>query len=283
MIYAFHSTNSYKTLERGSERQFLELVSCTKHQFYEKYLWKILPSEKHTLVYVLSGSVQIRDTDKKIYKNHLLLSPRFARLDLEMERGTELIKIVFFASPIVPVLKDGCQSGPLILSGNYPQRNKLCQICNCKKTVVGVKEAILLDFLNDFNKNILVSSTELSLYNRACAWVEAHASCAISAQDVAIAMNCSRAHLNRIFKSIDSECLSDKIVQFRLKRIKDMCRIKSISISEIANKLGFYSTELLCKFFKYHTGISISKYRESLTFNQLHGQQKAKHIQPVGK
>ncbi|MBR2018907.1 MAG: helix-turn-helix transcriptional regulator [Clostridia bacterium] len=263
MIYTMNPTNQYATLERDSEQHFLELASCAKHHFCENHIWKILPSDQYTLICILSGSIRIQDFDREIVRNDTLLCLNFSRLNLEIERNTEFIKITFRASPIAPILN--CRQGgtPLVVSGNFPQIKKLYQMNNNKKIVVGVKEAILLDFLNDFNEHMNASSSELSLYKRACKWAETHSDAAISAQDVAIALNCSRAHLNRVMKLIDGECLSEKIVRYRLERIKNLCLIENIAIWEIANRLGFYSPELLCKFFKYHTGMSISEYKRS--------------------
>ncbi len=263
MICITNSANQYSALKRVPEQQFLELVSCTKHSFFENYSWKIVPSDKHTLIYMLSGSMRVKEINKSIVKNDALLVRDFSRLSMEIEGNTEFAKIDFFASPIVPVLTCWCEGTALVTSGKYPQISKLYKMSNNKKTLLGVKEAVLLDLLNDINEHMNATSSELSLYKRACEWVEIHSDSAISAQDVADSLNCSRAHLNRVIKLIDGECLSDKIIRYRLERIKSMCHIEDITVTEIANRLGFYSAELLCKFFKYHTGRSISEYRKS--------------------
>ncbi len=263
MIYTINSANKYAMLERDSEQHFLEFSSCSKHYFCGNHVWKILPTDQHILICILSGSIQIKDIDRELVKGDILLSTNFSSLNLKIERNTEFIKIVFRASPIMPVLNCQRQRAPLVISGSFPQIKKLYQMNNYNKIIVGVKEAILLDFLNDFNEYVNASSAEVSLYKRACEWVETHADTAISAQDVADALNCSRAHLNRVMKLIDEECLSEKIVRCRLEKIKNLCLIENILISEIASNLGFYSTELLCKFFKYHTGMSISEYKRN--------------------
>ena len=228
MIYTLNSANQYEGLGRKSEQQFLEFVSCTKHLFYKNYVWNITPSDKHTLICMLSGSMRIKEIDREIVKNDILLSPHFSRLHLEIERSAEFIKIVFGASPILPILKYPHEGTPFVTSGNFPQINKLYQMSNNKKSVVGIKEAILFDLLNDFNEHVNASAAELSIYKRACEWVEAHADSSISAQDVAVALNCTRTHLKRVMKLVDGECLSIKIVRHRLERIKNMCSIKNV-------------------------------------------------------
>ena len=83
----------------------------------------------------------------------------------------------------------------------------------------------------------------------------------ITAENVADALDRSRAYLNRVIKSVDGSCLSEKIISSRIKRIQNLCSVENLSLAEISQKLDFYSPELLCKFFKYHTGMSVSDYR----------------------
>ena len=103
--------------------------------------------------------------------------------------------------------------------------------------------------------------SEIDLYQQACDWIEKNSERAITSQEVAMAVGCSRAYLNRSVKSACGECLSAVIARHRLERIKNLCDSGNMSVSEIASRLNFYSAELLCKFFKYHEGISINIYR----------------------
>ena len=120
---------------------------------------------------------------------------------------------------------------------------------------------MLLELLCDMNDYRNATRAEFALYRQACDWIEKNAERAITSQEVAIVIGCSRAYLNRVVTAACGECLSDVIAQYRLERIKNFCDSGGISVSEIAHRLGFYSTELLCKFFKYHEGVSINKYK----------------------
>ena len=44
----------------------------------------------------------------------------------------------------------------------------------------------------------------------------------------------------------------------------DKTEAVSVTATEIADILGFYSTEQLCKFFRYHEGISINEYKRRI-------------------
>ncbi len=260
MLYTIDNANKYENMERSVEKHFLELLSCKKHQFGEDYLWRVSPSDKYELFCVLSGGIRIRGEEKSLGKGAVALVRSCSRYDIDVEGGSVIVRIAFFASAILPILARSKDSPFFSASGSFPQINKLRQMSNNRNTVTGVKEAVLLDLLNDLNEYARASQSELLLYQRACEWIEAHSDKAISARDVATALGCSRAHLGRTIKLIGGDTLGERIAACRVARIKNMCRIEKAAVSEIASRLGFYSSELLCKFFKYHTGISISEY-----------------------
>ena len=61
--------------------------------------------------------------------------------------------------------------------------------------------------------------------------------------------------------SVGGISLSKKIASYRLERIKKLSALNSYGAEDIAKALDFYSAELLCKYVKYHTGISFSEYK----------------------
>lgn len=256
--------NDYADEQRYGDIPFLELVSCTKYSFLKGTTKKVIPTDKYELFCVLSGSVCIvsdKISDKKrIDKNGILLIRQFSQTKLEIEENTELVHICFAASHMLPILNDETTHPFSCIFTNTSLINKLYRLSCSKKVIPGIKEAVLLELLNDINDHSTASHSEFSLYLRACDWIESNSSTAISSQDVSVAMGCSRAHLNRVVKMISGECLSGMIARYRLERVKNLCDSGNISVTEVAQRLDFYSTELLCKFFKYHEGVSISEY-----------------------
>ena len=252
--------NDYADEQRDGEIPFLELVSCTKYSFFKETTKKVIPTDKYELFCVLSGCVCIANIKKRIDKNGILLIRQFSRTKLEIEENTELVHICFAASPMLPILNNETNQTFSCTFTNTSLINKLYRLSCNKKVLPGIKEAVLLELLNDINDHSTASHSEFSLYLRACDWIENNSSRAITSQDVAAAMGCSRAHLNRVVKMISGECLSGMIARYRLERVKNLCDSGNVSVTEVAQRLDFYSTELLCKFFKYHEGVSISKY-----------------------
>ena len=129
-----------------------------------------------------------------------------------------------------------------------------------------MNEGLLLNVLNTLNLLCDSPSAELNLYQNCCQWIEQHIACYITAKTVAEAMNCTVAHLNRVIKKHSGKCLSTNIAERRVSAIKYLIKEQTLTTKEIADRLAFESTELLCKFFKYHTGISIKEYREKALF-----------------
>jgi AraC-like DNA-binding protein len=255
--------NKYVGGGRESEACFLDMTSCVKKRFFKDSESKVTPSDKYELFCVICGEVYLPDAKKTIRKNGIILIRNFSKAKLEIKESSEIVHIVFSASHTLPILTD-C-TGQMFFEGfaSFSLIDKLHRI-SCKKNgISGIKEALLLELLCDMNDYRNATRAELALYRQACDWIEKNAERAITSQEVAIAIGCSRAYLNRVVKAACGECLSDVIAQYRLERIKNFCDSGGLSVSEIAHRLGFYSTELLCKFFKYHEGVSINKYKNS--------------------
>lgn len=267
MIYVEEETQKYQNSQRTPSRYCVELVSCSKRRQEANCRWNIF-SEYHVVIYILSGTIRVGNSCKSVRKNSILIVPHFSSVELTAEDSLEWIQIVFGTSFNLSFLKE---NAPTIFPDStrlHEQIHNLYQSVGHRHVLPGVAEAMLLTLLDEINQNTCGDPGEIALYRDACRWMEEHSQYAITATDVARAMKCSRAHLNRIMKSVDGQCLSEKLAQFRLERIKDLCCAKHLSTAHIAERLGFYSAELLCKFFKYHAGLSITEYRENCRLDQ---------------
>ena len=256
--------NKYIGDKRDGETHFLELVYCKRYQFCKESTIMVTPTDKYELFCVISGEVYITSAKKRMNKNSIILIKKFSRIKLEIKENTEIVHIAFTASDILPSLSNSDNLLLLENFGNFSLINKLYRFASNKNHGFGIKEALLLELLYDINDYSIAAHSEITLYKRACDWIEKNSVRAITSQDVALAMNHSRAYLNRIIKTISGECLSDVVARCRLERVKNLCDGGNISVSEIANRLDFSSVELLCKFFKYHEGISITEYKKKI-------------------
>lgn len=94
----------------------------------------------------------------------------------------------------------------------------------------------------------------------------------LKATDIAIRYNYNEDYLNRLFKKRLGVGLKKYIDSARLDAIKSNLLMSNLSLTEIAFRYGFDEYKYLLKFFKYHEGISPSKYRDA--YYGMHTNQK---------
>lgn len=256
--------NKYIEGQRDNAAYFLDIVYCTKNQFCKETVKSVAPTDIFELFCVISGEVCLSNSKKRLGRNNILLIRKFSQTELKIKENTEVIRIGFTTSLRLSFLERRDDLAFFESSAIFSLINKLYRLVCLKKQDLGIKEALLLELLYEMNDHGKATLSEMELYHYACDWIEKNSVRAITAQDVASALNCSRAHLNRVVKAANGECLGNIIARYRLERIKNLCDSGGISVSEIAYRLGFYSTELLCKFFKYHEGVSINKYKSNM-------------------
>lgn len=72
----------------------------------------------------------------------------------------------------------------------------------------------------------------------------------------------SSSHLSRLFKQTTGENLSVFIIRFKLEKAAELLLIKpEMSVKDIGESLGYYSSAYFTKLFKDHYGITPSQYR----------------------
>lgn len=101
------------------------------------------------------------------------------------------------------------------------------------------------------------------IVDQAIAFIEEHATQAITPNDVAHAMDRSRRLLDIRFHETRGISLSQAIDDARIRLCKEMLSRRSKSLSDISDALGFTKVDQLCRYFKRHTGMSISRFRGS--------------------
>ena len=99
-------------------------------------------------------------------------------------------------------------------------------------------------------------------------WVKRNRRAAIKTAEIARHFGYSEDYLNRIFKKSAKTSLKKYVDTTRLEGIKRELLVGSQTLSEIADGYGFPEYKYFIKFFKYHTGISPRKYRE--TYYNMH-------------
>lgn len=259
MIYITEN-KKYDSNTRETKPTTLSITKIQKLHFEVNSFYRCNILENEALFLVGTGSINF--DNRVITDGNLIFIPKFSNYNFKINQQAELFEIIFdYSSPLFKSFKK-----PNILKASlYIQElfNQMYYNTLHSDNILGVNEGLLLNILNIlYNSNF----SQLSLYQKCYEWIESNSSLPITAENVADAMSCTVAHLNRIVKKASPKCLSELIADARINKIKQLIKFSNLSTITIAEKLGFGSAELLRKFFKYHTGISISEYQKHYTF-----------------
>ena len=83
----------------------------------------------------------------------------------------------------------------------------------------------------------------------------------ITVHDIALHFGLSDDYVTRIFYKYEHITLKAYINQLKIKRIEEYLISTNTSLQVIAKKLSFPNVSALSKFYKYHTGRTITQYR----------------------
>ena len=123
-------------------------------------------------------------------------------------------------------------------------------------------EVILLEILMELSQPDADIGESGQLYQRFCRYCDAHLCEGLDAETVSAALGCHRDHLNRVIKRFCGRSFRDYVVAVRLEAAQTLLLHTEMSIAQIAQEVGFSTTELFIKFFRYHAKTTPSRYRD---------------------
>lgn len=260
MLYIV-GNKKYISGEREPKQTSLTILRLQKLHLENSFVYHTNSTENDALFLVSSGSIE--SENKIIESGNIVYISKYSDFNFFATKPTELFEIVFeysenlfFSSNRSYIFKAPLDTQELF--------NKIYRNHSFCGNLPGVNEGLLLSILNTLNILYNSYSAELSLYHKCNEWIEQNVSRPITAEYTAEAMGCTVVHLNRTVKKYSNKCLSEIIAEKRLSAIKHFVKFSNNSTQEIAFKLGFESAELLRKFFKYHTGVSLKEYRKTM-------------------
>lgn len=257
MIYTVDDNKYYSLGKREVERVSLSIIQIKEHRLDDGNFFSSKVTQSKALFLVTSGSIIINDTEIK--KGSVVYISKFTNYKFSAAEPAHIIEILFdYSDDYLPLFRENFRilEAPLEI---IEYINRIYYNKFYINTLTGVNEALMLNVLNMLNILCDSYSAELGLYQEFCKWLESSNN--ITAEQAADAMGCSVAHLNRTVKKYSGKCLSAVISERKILEIKMLIQYSNSSTKEITRKLGFESPELLRKFFKYHTGISLKDYK----------------------
>ena len=258
MIYTFNENLKYANGERVVKQIPVDVTDCKKYDLENNYVLKSNLCENHILFLIISGVVNFKNED--IHEGSIIYISKFSSFTLTCIKQASIIEIAFEYNNKITLFDKPFR----IIDASLEAKDYIEKIYSTKffkTSLPGTKEGLLISLLSVLNVSCDIYKEELNVFKNCREWIEQNASSYITAQDVAAALNYTPAHLNRIVKKHCEKCLSTLISEARISKIKQMIQYTNYSTEEIALKLGFESAELLRKYFKYHTGTSLKKYK----------------------
>ncbi len=101
------------------------------------------------------------------------------------------------------------------------------------------------------------------LFRLSSEYIRKHVREALTPQSVSRALRYHENYLSRSVKAYSGVTLSFLIVQEKIHTAKNYLALTTYSMEKIAHLLGYPSSTVFARFFKYHTGISPKAYRQS--------------------
>lgn len=83
----------------------------------------------------------------------------------------------------------------------------------------------------------------------------------ITVNDIALHFDLSAEYVSRLFYRAEHVHLKKYVYEQRVRRIEEYLSTASHPLATTAEIMGFHSASAMCKFYKYHKGISPSEYR----------------------
>ena len=127
----------------------------------------------------------------------------------------------------------------------------------------------------EYTKNIIAQILQISDENMHSLVVEVksiinkHLSDSISVLSIASELFISPNYLSRLFKKVSGEGCNEYIVRKRIEKARYLLEVSSLNSGKIAGMVGYQDINYFSIAFKKHTGMSPTKYRESIQNRSL--------------
>ncbi len=157
----------------------------------------------------------------------------------------------------------------LIFDTDFPKDSrrfeKLCEQSSAAIASPGKQKALMYDILTDIGqaeRTKALSENRFSVIEKGISYLENDISGKLTISEIAAMCNVSEIYFRRLFKEYSKLAPGEFRIKSRIRKAKDFLKYDDITISEIAERIGFSDTAYFAKIFKSRTGISPTEYRK---------------------
>jgi len=220
-------------------------------------------SDSFTLIFVKEGRMNV-EVDGEMTAVHegevaVILPNRGVKMFAESK--VSVYRVGFTCDPVsFMCLESACTVVKIGSAGayKYVELERRCRV----KCPDEQRDMALLGMIYDVLYSKRADGEADKLYESFKRYCDEHCHDMPDVQGVAAALGVSKDHLCRTVKRCDGRTCKEYIVGMKISMAEELLIGTGLTVSEIAESLGFYTVELFNKFMKYHTGKTPLKYRE---------------------
>lgn len=226
----------------------------------DKYSYMTSPRPDYALMLLIHGEVKLVTEDKTIIAKagDVVFLPKHANYEAIFEKESQdyLVNFddldcnFFISSPVIIM-----QNTPLSVSERFDALIKEKVMENHSPLKFKGWFYLLVDsIINCINEN----EKESGCIEKAEELLKSD--CELRICDIATRCGISESGLRKRFKDIKGCSPTEYRINFKINKAKYLLEATSLTVSEIAQTLGFYDPSYFCKIFKTHTGLSPMQY-----------------------
>ena len=241
-----------------NENTKLQFSNMGLFDFHGEWIHPTVTIDSFEIIYVMAGEIFIREDDKHYLLKPgetLLLSPHHEHGGTKVSFGhTAFYWLHFYCDQI-----DFFSVPKQFLPDKTLTERKMKEILHLQKENPTLAELFLAEFLltaftvPEFHNKLAYETSE---------YIRINSNRNITVTELARYFGYNGDYLSRIYKSEFGTDLKTGITNQRISYIKSVLLNTDCPINEIADACGFQDDNSFVKFFKYHEGITPTKYRK---------------------
>lgn len=240
---------------------------------------------QHVVAIQTQGIVQSERKLDRQFKNEYILAgdicivPAYTRHWIHSQGEQELILLSFDPAFInrvgqesgeqerIEIVPHFAKSDPLIYQLGLALRKALqTDSINNQVYVQSLSIALaahLIEYYSADKQSLqIINNPSQSNIGQAIDYIHSHLTQDLSLEAIATTVGMSQYHFSRVFKQTTGITLWQYVVQQRIQLAKRLLKKLDLSIVEVSNYLGFSSQAQFTNFFRKHTGVTPTQYRQ---------------------
>lgn len=193
-------------------------------------------------------------------------------LKLLKEEGQNLVVIIISAYSEFDYAREALQLGVLNYLLKPLTKRKLIEAVEhalneqAKREREGKLQKVVDEKLAEIKGTDTEEETPIT---RAIAFVDQHLEEPFTLKDVAQFVHLNPSYFSALFKEQVNMTFSEYVTRMRLQKAKKLLLFTNLSVSEIAEKVGYSTSKYFIKLFKEYDGQTPSQYRKSTNVNEI--------------